>query len=315
MYWETAISAPEAPTAALQKLLDVLADVECVNDAGVVPTALLQEAEHWGIPLRQTTKGLQLEYPHPPLSPPEIAAVANIPEAQIRILPACASTNSAMLDSDANPGICLAESQWAGRGRRARHWSSPFGRHLAMSYGWTQAARINPALTLVAGLGVFQVLQKSISGLWIKWPNDIWIGGQKLGGLLLEARRLPSGQNRLVLGLGLNVHDDPTLPDSATSLAQQQVNLPRSHLAGQIIRCWQEDFARFDRDGLEPFLPLWNEAAAPMMRQIVQISDVRGHYPAEVLGIGGDGRLQVQEPDKAPVWLSAGDVSLRPLAS
>ncbi|WP_414040918.1 biotin--[acetyl-CoA-carboxylase] ligase [Acidithiobacillus sp. M4-SHS-6] len=326
-----AISVPETPTAALQKLLETLGSAPSAYAARTADRlSLLQEASRWGIPLRQRGESLYLAYPHAPLSAREIAASAGIPETRIRILPACASTNTEMLNSLGNPGICLAESQWAGRGRRDRHWSSPFGLHLAMSMAWSQRAMINPALTLVAGLGVFQVLQKNISGLWIKWPNDIWVSNRKLGGILLEARRLsqqslPHGTmthaspshaaNLLVLGLGLNVHHDASLPNGAVSLAQLHVNISRSALAGRILQRWQEDFARFDREGLQPFLPLWHEAAAPMMNQIVHVSDAQGHYPAQVRGIGADGRLHVQEPGKAPAWLSAGDVSLRLAAS
>ncbi|WP_215843776.1 biotin--[acetyl-CoA-carboxylase] ligase [Acidithiobacillus montserratensis] len=325
------ISAPEAPTAALQQLLENLGHSPSVAAATLAePHALLQEAHHWGIPLRRSDDSLSLKYPHAPLSAAEIADGAGIPESRIRVLPACASTNTELFNSPSDLGICLAESQWAGRGRRARHWSSPFGLHLAMSMAWSQNTRINPALTLVAGLSVFQVLKNSVKGLWIKWPNDIWVNDRKLGGILLETRRLtqqslpdetklhasPShAANLLVLGLGLNVHHDASLPDSAVSLAQLHVNLSRSQLAGQILQRWQADFARFDREGLQAFLPLWTEAAAPMVDAIVQISDAWGHYPAQVRGIGADGRLQVQESGKAPVWLSAGDVSLRPLVS
>ncbi|WP_172437559.1 biotin--[acetyl-CoA-carboxylase] ligase [Acidithiobacillus marinus] len=326
-----AISAPEAPTAALQQLLEKLGHSPSVAAATLTePHALLQEARYWGIPLRRSGDSLSLEYPHAPLSATEIAYGTGIPESRIRVLPACASTNTELLDNPGDPGICLAESQWAGRGRRARHWSSPFGLHLAMSMAWSQNTRINPALTLVAGLGVFQVLKNSVKGLWIKWPNDIWVKDRKLGGILLETRRLtqqplphetkfraspPHGANLLVLGLGLNVHHDTSLPDSAVSLAQLHVHLSRSQLAGQILQRWQADFARFDRDGLQAFLPLWHDAAAPMMGQIVQISDIDRYYPALVRGIGTDGRLHVQETGKAPVWLSAGEVSLRPIAS
>ena len=49
------------------------------------------------------------------------------------------STNSAVLDSLGDPGVtsilCVAEMQTAGKGRRGRHWVSPFGRNVYMTYG------------------------------------------------------------------------------------------------------------------------------------------------------------------------------------
>ncbi len=315
MYWETAIPAPEAPTPALQYLLDTLTDAGQVR---AVPdreqTALLDEAARWAIPLRRDERGLYLEYPHAALATAEVAAAAHIAEDRIRILRTCASTNADLLASDLSPSICLAESQWAGRGRRGRRWSSPFGLHLALSFGWTQATPVNPALTLVAALAIFPLLHKSLPELWVKWPNDLWVGQQKLGGLLVEARSMPGGQTRLVVGFGLNIHADASLPAEATSLAEQGIALSRSILAGQIIQRWQEAFAELDAAGFVPFLRLWKEAAAPILGQTVQITDPAGSYPARVLDLADDGRLQVQHTDASTHWLSAGEVSLRPLA-
>ncbi|MBU2723485.1 biotin--[acetyl-CoA-carboxylase] ligase, partial [Acidithiobacillus ferridurans] len=68
---------------------------------------------------------------------------------------------------------------------------------------------------------------------------------------------------------------------------------------------------RFADEGFTPFLTLW-EKADRLTGQPVQISDAQGVREARVLGLGPDGRLQVSCADTGTIWLSAGDVSLRP---
>ncbi|MBU2733799.1 biotin--[acetyl-CoA-carboxylase] ligase [Acidithiobacillus ferridurans] len=309
-----AISAPEAPSAALQALLTTVADglphAWPADDSSGLPSALLAEAGEWGFPLYARDGGVQLEYPAAPLCAQEIADIGGIDPAHIHLPLCCASTNAEILQ-DAGMDVCLTESQWAGRGRRGRRWSSPFGRHLYLSYGWTQLRPVHAALTIVAALSVFTLLRARLPDLWIKWPNDLWVGGRKLGGILVEARPRRHEETRLVVGLGLNIHDDPGLPATAVSLADLDIRVTRSTLAGAILRQWREDFARFADEGFTPFLPLW-EKADRLTGQPVQISDAQGVREARVLGLGPDGRLQVSCADTGTIWLSAGDVSLRP---
>ena len=309
-----AISASEAPPAALQALLTTVADgllhAWPADDSSGLPSALLAEAGEWGFPLYARDGGVQLEYPAAPLCAQEIADIGGIDPAHLHLPLCCASTNAEILQ-DAGMDVCLTESQWAGRGRRGRRWSSPFGRHLYLSYGWTQLRPVHAALTIVAALSVFTLLRARLPDLWVKWPNDLWVEGRKLGGILVEAHPRGDGETRLVVGLGLNIHDDPSLPATAVSLADLDIRVTRSTLAGAILRQWREDFARFAEEGFTPFLPLWKKADR-LTRQPVQVSDTQGVRAAQVLGLGSDGRLQVTCTDTGTVWLSAGDVSLRP---
>ncbi len=305
-----AISAPDAPSTALQVLLAAVADGLPHAWPADNPGELLAEAGEWGFPLHARNGGVQLEYPAAPLSARGIADIGGIDPARIHLPLCCASTNTEVL-RDTRIDVCLTESQWAGRGRRGRRWSSPFGRHLYLSYGWTQHSPVHAALTIVAALSVFILLQARLPDLWVKWPNDLWVGGRKLGGILVEARPRSRGATRLVVGLGLNIHDDPTLPTTAVSLADLGVEITRGTLAATVLRQWRKDFARFAEEGFTPFLPLW-EKADRLTRQTVQIDDAQGVRAARVLGLGPDGRLQVTCMDTGTVWLSAGDVSLRP---
>lgn len=99
--------------------------------------------------------------------------------------------------------VVLAERQTAGRGRKGAAWFHAEGAGLAFSvlvepswskerWGW---------VSLAAGLAVAEALEGFGFAPEIKWPNDVWLGGRKCCGILVEA---PGDQ--VVVGVGLNVN-------------------------------------------------------------------------------------------------------------
>ncbi|NJP40735.1 biotin--[acetyl-CoA-carboxylase] ligase [Oscillospiraceae bacterium HV4-5-C5C] len=119
-----------------------------------------------------------------------------------------------------------ASAQTAGRGRQGRSWTSAAGRSICCSlmYLPDQSAADLSALTLIAGLACCEILQTSVpglSGLGLKWPNDLMIGKQKLGGILCETGFSQGKVHHLVIGFGINVNQlsfPPDLADRACSL-------------------------------------------------------------------------------------------------
>ncbi len=111
----------------------------------------------------------------------------------------------------------LSFSQACGRGRLSRSWYSEDKKSLTVSVALKSP--LSPASTLLAALGVFDVLSKTLGehNLKIKWPNDIISEGKKLCGILCE-RVL----DFTVIGIGLNVNNESfpeDISEKATSLA------------------------------------------------------------------------------------------------
>lgn len=144
------------------------------------------------------------------------------------------STNQLALDAtDGQHGeTWIADMQTAGRGRREiggvrRSWFSPPGHNLYMSvllrpHG--PASEVS-GVTLGVGAHVCTALWQAsgIDDIWLKWPNDIWVGGRKAAGILAEARTGAAGIEAVVIGIGINVNlgteDVPhDLEDVMTSL-------------------------------------------------------------------------------------------------
>lgn len=98
----------------------------------------------------------------------------------------------------------LAHSQTAGRGRSGRGWQSAPGASLCLSLGMPMAGQQLPFLPLCVGVAVAQVLEALNLPVRLKWPNDLLIGNQKLGGVLCESFHTDGGP-ATVMGIGLNL--------------------------------------------------------------------------------------------------------------
>lgn len=135
-----------------------------------------------------------------------------LPGFTVEVLPQIDSTSSELMRRAraglAAPTLLVAEEQTAGHGRMGRGWRSSGQASLTFSLGLA----LNPAdwqgLSLAAGLAVAESLHEGIA---LKWPNDLWQQGRKLGGILIETTALPGGADAggagryVVIGIGLNI--------------------------------------------------------------------------------------------------------------
>jgi len=138
----------------------------------------------------------------------------------IELFDSIASTNSYLLaQASLSPGRCrvaIADQQTAGRGRQQRSWVSPPGAGLWLSFAYTfdQTPSHMTSMTLAIGVGIVHAMRKlGVTGLGLKWPNDIVARDGKLGGILTEVQARGDAGVTVVTGIGLNI----ALPASAAS--------------------------------------------------------------------------------------------------
>ncbi len=142
--------------------------------------------------------------------------------------------------------VVLADRQVAGRGRGGRAWASPPGMGVWMSIVLRPRSLPNPGLLpILVGIAAAGALDRyAFPGPAIKWPNDLLLGGRKLGGILCEATWDAAGPAFVVVGIGINVThfpDDfpPELRETATSLRAASDGRhppPRTFVAGDVAR-------------------------------------------------------------------------------
>lgn len=124
--------------------------------------------------------------------------------------------------------VVIADAQSAGRGRHGRIWASPPGAGLYMSILMRPVAHAVGLLTIAAGVALADGIQAA-TGLQpqLKWPNDIYIGGRKLAGILAEAGTSKSGVQHVVLGCGINLMPAAYPPDVAARATSIESELGR----------------------------------------------------------------------------------------
>ncbi len=122
--------------------------------------------------------------------------------------------------------VIMAENQYAGRGQQQNTWHAEAGKNLTFSLllkpGFLPAADQFDLVRAIS-MGVFDALEPLLGPkLKIKWPNDIYYGDQKLGGMLIE-NMIQGGQiKNAIIGIGLNINQETFDPGlvKATSLKQ-----------------------------------------------------------------------------------------------
>jgi BirA family biotin operon repressor/biotin-[acetyl-CoA-carboxylase] ligase len=136
------------------------------------------------------------------------------------------STNSRarkLVETGAPEGtVVTAREQTAGRGRVGRVWTAPEGKALLYSAVLRPLDERHLLLPLSVPLAVCAAAEALRDGIEceVKWPNDIWLEGRKLAGILIEAK---PQEGWAVIGIGLNLtiapeEFPPDLRHPATSL-------------------------------------------------------------------------------------------------
>ena len=290
--------------------------VERLRDAGIAVEAVPRQGYRLSAPVELLERA--------PLEA-AIAAERRRWLRNVEILFEVESTNSLLLAREPPPfGVgdaCLCELQHAGRGRRGRSWIAPFGAGIALSVGWRyrEMPRDLPALSLAVGVAVERALRRSgAHGIGLKWPNDIWLKGSKLGGILIDLRAEADGPAFVVIGIGINMTLSAALRATiaasgieAAALADACDAAPsRNHTAGLILDELLQTLVEFERDGFAPYRQPWAALDVLDGRMAVVFAGEQ-RIAGTARGIDEHGALRLDVGGSLRRFLS-GDVSLRP---
>ncbi|GAA0371972.1 bifunctional biotin--[acetyl-CoA-carboxylase] ligase/biotin operon repressor BirA [Bowmanella denitrificans] len=267
-----------------------------------------------------TGKGYRLAEKLKLLEQAEIAHHRSFADVPLQVLSVVDSTNTYLKEHPElhiNGGACLAEAQTAGRGRQGRKWQSPFGASLYLSMYWAFSGGYQAVggLSLVIGVAVVEALQKNgVEGLELKWPNDIYLEGRKLGGILVEIEGQINDQSHCIIGVGINT----CLPEATGKLIDQPYADLSSHLAMEVDRnsiavnvldSLQLNLMRFEQDGLKPYLNQWDKLNLYRNRLVRMICG-QNQFEGKCLGVNQDGALLV-ELDTGVKAFYGGEISVR----
>jgi len=201
--------------------------------------------------------------------------------------------------------VVVAEEQTKGRGRLGRSWKAPAGQAIALSvvlYPKMAPTQV-PLLSLATGLAVRSAVEevtRESAGLALKWPNDVYLNGKKLCGVLVEMAAELDRVKWVVDSFGFNVNNSFTgtdLADKATSLAIEfGREFSRRELLVALLNRLDDMYAGIQTSsGLKAIRRNFEKVDMLKGRKVVVVTP-QGKIRGTALGIDDEGRLLVREP-------------------
>jgi len=232
---------------------------------------------------------------------------------QLELMDECRSSQELLLWKRGEPGFhgaaVLARKQTAGYGRRGREWTTGEG-NLALSFGLEIPGHQHLGLLpFVVGIALHRVTSGFLpetADLRLKWPNDLYLGGKKLSGLISQVRQYAEGAE-VVVGVGLNLRHAPE-------------GMPAASLAEFTAAPSPEEFAALFLAELEKIFVTGEAVNFPWVRRhwesLARLSENLLYVVGEDLSVTPlalleTGELLVREKDGSERKLSSEDVSLR----
>ncbi|MGL5653450.1 MAG: bifunctional biotin--[acetyl-CoA-carboxylase] ligase/biotin operon repressor BirA, partial [Vibrio sp.] len=262
-------------------------------------------------------KGYQLAQPMRLLDQAVLQSQVTNP---VELHPIIDSTNQYLLDhvnTLASGTVCLAEYQACGRGRRGRHWFSPFGANLYLSMYWRLDAGMAAAmgLSLVVGVAIVEALEAmGVNGVKLKWPNDLYYHDKKLAGILVEMSGQAGAAAHLVIGMGINL----AMPDKQDNIDQPWISLAevtgwesidRNALAINLINALDRTLRQYEVSGMQNVVERWNRWDNFIGRPVKLLIGTNEILGIE-RGIDAHGGVLLETPEGLKSFIG-GEISLR----
>ena len=254
---------------------------------------------------------------------------------EVDVLQSIDSTNSYLLSKPISEGlarICVSEAQSAGRGRRGNDWQSSANENILFSLAWGFPNW--PETITGLGLAVATIVAERLNAdffidqnkqpdvgekskrncVKIKWPNDLMVGRDKLGGILVEVAGESRGACNVVIGLGLNVNQ-ADLSNSDTGYRWQDlrslgVTLDRNKFIGRLASDLIAMLQGFEKNGFAPLCSRWNQLSSYSGQEIT-ITGTSGQLKGQMQGVDKSGALLVLDGEGKQHVIADSSVSVR----
>lgn len=240
---------------------------------------------------------------------------------ELDVLHSVDSTNTRAMQRIVSGGghgyVCLSEHQTAGRGRRGRHWVSPFGQSLYLSVviEFEEGAAALEGLSLAVGVALVRALRSvGAVDVGLKWPNDLLWRGRKLAGILLEMTGDPAGVCQVVVGVGVNMKLAGAVAEAIdqpwVDVSEIAPDVSRNEFATALFNELMPVLAGFSDSGFAAYRDEW-EAVHVHAGCAVGLAFGAGETVEGVaLGVSDSGALRI-DVDGFEREFSGGEVSLR----
>ena len=235
----------------------------------------------------------------------------------------CVSSNDEILElarispDKVHKALCVAHLQSKGRGRQGRKWSHRLGECLMFSFGWVfdRPQYELGSLSLAMAVACRRALLCLGLDVQIKWPNDLVVGRDKLGGILIETVRV-GGKTVAVIGIGINFVLPKEVENAASvqslfQTALQRGNADAAVLLETLLAELDAVLEQYAEEGFAPFLKEYETANRDHGKAVLLLRDGETVCEGTVSGVDEKGILHLDTGDGRQTVVS-GEISLRP---
>lgn len=214
--------------------------------------------------------------------------------------------------------VIIADSQTKGKGRLQRIWHSPSGANIYTSIILRPnfAPKLAPQMLIMAGVAIAEILEEYCIGrVNLKWPNDVYLNGKKVCGILSQMKTTVNDVDFVVLGIGINVNISyEQLPldirDIATSLnIEGGREFSRQELIISLYENLTKWYKKLKRNGFDEIKEKWL-SMTPMIGCNIQVMFQDEVIRGKALDIDEHGSLIIMNSEGETIKISAGDVSI-----
>ena len=196
--------------------------------------------------------------------------------------------------------VVWTDFQHKGRGQGTNSWESEAGKNLIFSiliHPQEIRAHDQYIISMAVAVTMHRYLSRELSQeVYIKWPNDIYVGDFKIGGILIENRLSGEHIRDCVIGIGLNVNQQLFISDAPNPISMCQIEgheWDREEVLRQLLTefVWQMEHFRIDKIREKYRSHLYRREGFFPYR------DAEGDFEAEIVTVENDGHLLLRDTE------------------
>ena len=201
------------------------------------------------------------------------------------------------------PALLVAESQTLGRGQQERSFSSPQGGlYFTILDHAALPGYLLPCVTLAVGVACAEIVEETGQvDVLLKWPNDLYVEGRKIGGILCESTSQPDGTVWILIGVGINVNSSVSqfpeeIRSASTTLLEKTGKIfDLQSVLLKLVENIQRKIFLLGSD-TELLLAQWQKRDYLYGRKLFY-DNGRTQRAAKGMGMTNQGRYMIQYPD------------------
>lgn len=228
------------------------------------------------------------------------------------------STNtyaSTLLKSETVPEgtIIYTYFQTNGKGQRGNYWESENGKNLLISiiiYPVTIELSQQFIISKAISLALCDFLKENDVDACIKWPNDIYVGDDKIAGILIESGLMKGKIENTIIGIGLNINQQifrsgAPNPVSLSLIKGKEFDLKDcltklvSIIDNRYLQLRNNEFLKIDKEYLEKLY---------RYGELKQFRDKNRTYTGRIVSVDSEGNLLIEDESGAIINYSFKEV-------